>query len=248
MAQQKSPEETIQEFVRRAREGAGDNLESIVLYGSAANGSYDPEFSDLNFLCVFRDTSFENLSKLAPFAKWWSEQKQPAPLITTRAELEATTDVFTIELIDIQHNHRLLFGPNVIASLTIPLRLHRLQVEYELREKLLLLRQRSLLAIDNAPRLWDLMVRSVPSFATLFRHSLIALGEKAPTTKRDAVLALSRQLQFDPTAFEQVLDGREHKLDPKKLDIKKVFATYLAAIEKVTAAVDKALEPGAASL
>jgi hypothetical protein len=238
------PEKKIQEFVSRVCEAAGENLVSIVLYGSAANGNYDAEFSDLNFFCVLRETSYAALTALAPFAKWWNDQKQPSPLLMTRAELEATTDVFAIELMDIQQHYRVLYGEDVLAGLEIPLRLHRAQVEYELREKLILLRQRALLATGKDQRLWDLLVHSVPSFATLFRHALIALGQQAPVAKRDSAIALSKLVDFDPAPIKQVLDVREHKLEPKKIDVRKLFASYLAAIEKVTAAVDKALEPG----
>ena len=65
-------------------------------------------------------------------------------------------------------------------ALSIPANLHRVQVEYELREKLALLRQHLLLASGNDSRLWDLLLRSVSSFATLFRHALIVLGSRLP--------------------------------------------------------------------
>jgi len=37
---------------------------------------------------------------------------------------------------------------------------------------------------------------------------------------------------------------RERKLSANKIDVRALFASYLDAIEKVTAAVDKAFEPG----
>jgi hypothetical protein len=236
------PEDKIQEFVKRIRVAAGENLECVILYGSAANGSYDPEFSNLNFLCLLRETSFSELNRLASLAKWWSGLKQPAPQILTRAELENSTDVFTIELIDMQQHRRVLHGDDAIAGLEIPRHMHRAQVEYELREKLVLLRQRALLADGNEKRLWELLVQSAPSFSTLFRHALIALGHPASIARRDAVKELSEFVNFDSTAISRVLDVREGKLDPKKIDVRALFANYLDAIEKVTAAVDKAFE------
>jgi hypothetical protein len=238
------PEDKIQEFVRRVRDAAGTNMESVILYGSAAAGDYHPEFSNLNLFCVLRDSSFAALQTLAPAMKWWQEQKQPAPLLMTRAELEATTDVFTIELMDMQQHHRVLMGEDVLKGLQIPLRLHRVQVEYELREKLVLLRQHSLLALESDKRLWELLVRSSASFVTLFRHALLALGEEVPAGKREAVARLSRTVGFDPAAINQVLDVREHKAETRAFDAKELFGRYLAAVERVTAAVDKALEPG----
>jgi hypothetical protein len=236
------PEEKIDEFVKRVREAGGANVEGVILFGSAVSGDFHPGLSDLNMFCVLRDASFAALQALAPVAKWWSGQKQPPPLCMTRQELERSTDVFTIELLDMQQHHRVLFGEDVVQGLRIPTNLHRVQVEYELREKLILLRQQVLLAWEKDARLWELLLHSVPSFATLFRHALIALGDSSHAGRREAVQALSKQVGFDSSAITRVLDVRERKADPKTMDVKDLCARYLAAIEKVTAAVDEALE------
>ncbi len=144
-----------------------------------------------------------------------------------------------------QQHHRVLFGEDVVQNLQIPMSLHRVQVEYELREKLILLRQQVLLASGNNSRMWDLLLRSVPSFATLFRHALIALGNPELTGRREAVQALAKHVEFDTSAINQLLDVREHTADPKKMNVDDLCARYLVAIEKVTAAVDKALDSGA---
>src|SRR5580700_2507810 len=240
------PEKKINDFVSRLRAAAGANLESVILFGSAVAGDFHPEYSNLNLFCVIRDSSFGALQALAPAVKWWDAQKQPPPLFMTRDEIEHSTDLFTIELLDMQQHHRVLFGEDVVQGLSIPANLHRLQVEYELREKLALLRQHLLLATGNDSRMWELLVRSVSSFTTLFRHSLIVLGNDAPVGKRQAVEALSKQIGFDASGILQVLDVRELKSDRKKFNVADVFSRYLAAVEQVTAAVDKMLDSGAA--
>jgi hypothetical protein len=164
----------------------------------------------------------------------------------TREELERSKDVFTIEFVDMVQHHRVLWGDDVIEKLQVPMRLHRLQVEYELREKLILLRQHMVLAGSNERRIWQLMLRSAASFATLFRHALIALGETAPLTRRDAVARLALRAGFDPSAFEQVLDARECKGDLKKRHAVDLLSRYLVTVEKVIAAVDAIPEPDVA--
>lgn len=241
MAENTVPEAKLTEFVQRIREAAGANLLSVILYGSAANGEYQPEFSNLNLLCVLRDGSFAALQPLAKVAQWWAKDKQAAPLFMTADELARSTDVFAIELIDMQQHHRLLFGEDPLLSLTIPLNLHRIQVEYELREKTVLLRQQAVLAAKDA-QLWDLLIRSVASFTTLFRHVLIALGRQPVTGRREAVRKLAVEIEFDVSAFEQVLDIREHRAEPKSMDVRAIFGRYLAGIEQITAAVDRILD------
>lgn len=242
MASSEDKQQKIDKFVKRIREAAGPNLESVILFGSAVAGDFHPGLSNLNVLCILRDSSFASLSALAPVAKWWYDEKQPPPLCMTRRELERSADVFTIELLDMQQHHRVLFGENVIQNLRISMHVHRVQVEYELREKLMLLRQQILLAVGNDSRLWDLLLHSVPSFGTLFRHALIALGEPAQSSRREAVNALSKRVGFDLSAIHQALDVREHKAESKKINASEFAARYLAAVEKVTAAVDEALD------
>jgi hypothetical protein len=236
------PEDKITEFVKRVRQAGGANIESVILFGSAASGDFHPRMSDLNVLCVLRDTSFAALQSLSSVAKWWDGLKQPTPLCMTRKELERSTDVFTIELLDMQRHHRVLFGDDVVQGLRIPMELHRVQVEYELREKLILLRQQMLLASGNSSAMLNLLLHSVSSFGTLFRHAVIALDEGSPAGRREALQTLSTRLGFDSSALEQALDVRERKRDPKTIDVDDLSSRYLAAIEKATAAVDEKLD------
>ncbi len=236
------PETKIADFVARLQQAAGPNLESVILYGSAVSGEYDPEYSNINLLCVLKETALSNLLALAPSIEWWIKQSHSAPLLITRDELEHSADVFAIEFMDIQRHHRVLFGSDPVTSLTIPMRMHRAQLEYELREKLILLRQRLTLAGGDEKRTWELVVRSLPAFTTLFRHVLIAQGAPVPATKREAVKALAANLSFDASPFEQLLDIREHRADPKQFRVVEVAGRYLAAVEQVTAAVDRMLD------
>ena len=237
----------MNDFVGRLRDAAGDNLESVILFGSSVTGDFHSEFSNVNLFCVVRDTSFAAMQALAPAVKWWNARKQPPPLFMTRDEVERSTDVFTIELMDMKQHHRVLFGEDIFNNLDISGSLHRVQVEYELREKLALLRQHLLLAYGNDSRLWELLTRSVSSFATLFRHALIVLGDNSPTGKRQAIKSLAEKIGFDPSPFLQVLDVREQMAKPRQFDVSEVFTRYLAALEQVTAAVDRMLDSGAPS-
>jgi hypothetical protein len=236
-----TPEKILDGFVTRIREAAGANLESVILYGSAAAGNFTPDISDLNILCVLHDASFAALQALEPAAKWWDGQKQPAPLIMARNEIERSADVFAIEWIDMRENHRVLFGADVLANLQIPMRLHRIQVEYELREKLILLRQGFLLSANNEKKVWELAVHSAPSFYTLFRHALIALGETPSANKTEVVQALAKKAQFDSAVMIEVLELRHRRARPTS-HVTQLCARYLAAIEQVTAAVDTMMD------
>ncbi|HEX3740668.1 MAG TPA: nucleotidyltransferase domain-containing protein [Terriglobales bacterium] len=231
-------EALLNEFTTKLRAAAGENLSSVILYGSAADGEFHPQYSDLNLLCIFRDTSFASLLKIADVVEWWRKKKHHPPLVVTEKELQDTADVFSIEFIDMKQRHRILYGADVLRDLKVPMHLHRSQLEYELREKLFLLRQHMLLAGSDEKSLWEAMLNSVSSFATLFRHALIELGETSRKHSREAVEELASRLNFDASAFVQLMEVRGRTLDRKQLRAQDVAARYLSTIEKVAGAVD----------
>jgi predicted nucleotidyltransferase len=239
------PEKLIDDFVERMRAAAGTNLLAVILYGSAAAGDYVAEHSDVNLLCVLRETSYAAIEALAPAVAWWEKQKHRPPLLLSAEEMRRSADVFSIEFLDMRRHYRVLWGDDVLQTLEIPMRGHRAQVEYELREKTILLRQRLLAVAGNSDAKWELLLRSLPAFGTLFRHTLIALGDAGAGSKREAAAALAGKLGIDASVFGELLDVRERKKDRKSTNVDEIFARYLKLVEQVTAAVDKMLDPAA---
>jgi predicted nucleotidyltransferase len=237
------PEKLINEFVERMRTAAGTNLLAVVLYGSVAAGDYVTDHSDVNLLCVLGETSYGAIEALAPAVEWWGKQKHRAPLLMSADEMQRSADVFSIEFLDMRRHYRLLWGEDVLKTLEIPMRLHRAQVEYELREKTILLRQRLLVISGNEEAKWELLLRSLPAFGTLFRHTMIALGDAGAGSKREAAAALGGKLGIDTGVFGELLDIRERKKERKAADVDEIFARYLMLVEQMTAAVDKMLDP-----
>jgi predicted nucleotidyltransferase len=237
------PEKLINEFVERLRKAAGANMVAAILYGSAAAGDYIADYSDVNLLCVLRETSYAAIEAIAPAIDWWVKQKHRPPLVLSAEEVQRSADVFSIEFLDMKRHYRVLWGEDVLKPLEIPMRLHRAQVEYELREKTLLLRQGLLAAGENEDAKWQLLLRSLPSFGTLFRHALIATGDPAAGSKREAATMLADKTGIDTSVYGELVDIRERRKDRKNVQVDGVFARYIKLVEQVTAAVDKMLDP-----
>jgi len=238
------PEKQIDEFVQKVRTAAGTNLVAVILYGSAAAGNYIVGSSDVNLLFVLRETSFSAIAALSPVVEWWRKQKHRVPLLMTADEMRRSADVFSIEFLDMQQKHRLLWGEDILKTLDVPMRWHRAQLEYELREKTILLRQHLLMAPGTEAK-WELLLGSLSAFGTLFRHAMIATGEASAGSKRESATQLTAKLKVDSSIFAELLDIREQKKDRKALRVDEAFARYLKLVEEVTGAVDKMLDPAA---
>ena len=235
-------EAKLTELVTRMRAAAEANLKSIVLYGSAITGEFRAGHSDLNILCIVERAAAEDLEHLHEPAEWWVRQGNPPPLLFTLDELHRSADVFAIELMDIVHHHRLLFGTDFFANFEVPLRLHRLQVERELRTDWLRLRQAILAAPLSYKAHLGIMAQSVSTFCALFRHALFALGHPMPASKREAVTAVAALTGADPSAFHALLDLREGKRTPRSIDVEASLHAYLEFVEVVTNEVDRRLD------
>jgi len=225
-------------LVEQVKRAAGANLRSFVLYGSAAGGEYHGGHSDLNLVGVFDHLDADALARLHPVVDFWTRKGHPAPLLLTLHELHSAADVFAIEFLDIRARHRVLAGDDVFAGLEVPMDRHRHQVERELRTNLLRLRQAALAAGDGDSELRAILLGSAATFATLFRHALLALGVEPPESRREACRRLAALLDFDAAPFETVLDVREGKRPESALD-RGVFSAYLAAIVAAVDAFDR---------
>jgi predicted nucleotidyltransferase len=231
-------EKQITDFVNSLKQAAGANLECVALFGSAASGEFHPDYSDINLLCVMRELSATDLAKVAPAINAWTKKKFPAPLLFPHAELKRAADIFAIELLEIRDRHRILYGEDIFANLHVPMDMHRIQLEHNLRTKLITLRQTYMQVVGDANRVRRLMLDSVSNFGTLFRHTLIAMGEQPVASKADNIRRLAEHSQFDPEVFLQLLQVRARTAKESEIDPVTGFAKYLAGIEKVVQTVD----------
>ena len=234
-------EQDLTDLVTKLKDAAGTNLLSVILYGSAATEEFHEGHSDLNILCIMQSLGRNDLGKLHTASTWWARKGHPAPLFFTSGELHHSADVFAIELLDIKAAHRVLHGEDVMAALHVPMDLHRLHVERELRNNTLRLRQHYLMHPADSRKTLELMTSSISTFAALFRHALIALGEDPPPTKRSTMDRLGSVLGFDPSPFHTIFDIREGRKRERDVNVQATFDAYLDRVAKVTEEIDRRL-------
>lgn len=230
----------ISDFVERMRQAAGDNLISVVLYGSAATGLFIEQRSDVNLLCVLNKIDESALNAVSTVVQWWSRKlRHRPPMVLTLEELTTSADVFAIETLDIKAQHKVLFGSDILGSLHIPMNLHRVQVEHELRILLLRLRQHYILAREDSGELQKALARSATSAGTLLRHALIAVLGEAPATSRQALPKIAETFGVDGSPVDTVLDLH----DGKRIEsgIEKIYMDYMAALDTVLQKIDNAV-------
>ena len=219
----------------------GDNLASVVLYGSAASGDFVQLESDYNILIALNRITPEDLRLAQAPAREWQRLGHPLPVYFTFTELHDAADVFPIEFHQMERARVVLYGRDPFETVRISDENLRHQAEYELRSKLIQLRRLYIPASVSVGRLQDLMSDSLSSFATLFAPVLLLHGEEPPVLKRDVVRATVRLLGLDGASFERVFELRESvgRAASDEREANELFANYLAQVEAVIEAVDR---------
>ena len=232
-------ESSVQALTRALTAVLGDNLVSLVLYGSAARGGWVEGRSDVNVLLIVRDASAASLGKAAPALKDWALYAHAAPLIQTERDWDASADVFPIEIEDMRAAHRLLAGKDPFAGVTTERADLRAQLEREARGKLIRLRAEYAASAADGKQLGALLARATPTFVVLFRGGLLLAGRPVPAEAIAAVAAMAQVAGFDGAAFDWALGARASgKAALQPYDA--TAAAYLGAVEQFVNWVDRA--------
>ena len=231
----------MSQLIEELESALGEDLMSVVLYGSAARGDYEEATSDLNVIVVCRDLGPPTLDRLAAPFHQWSRHGHPSPRLLSPSLIADAADVFPIEFLDLRDGRRVLYGADPFASLEVHTQHLRHQCERELREKLMRLREGYIEGHGAPKQLRALLIDSFGSFVALFRGCLHLAGEAIPVHNDEVVSAFCVVAGVDRTPFTRVdeLRGTRHVPD----DIGPLFASYYEALTRAVDRVDRFDDP-----
>ena len=237
-------QEALNHLIQDLRATHGDNLSSVVLYGSAAAGDHIELRSDYNLLIALKRITPADLRLAQAPMREWQRLGHPLPVYFTVEELSDAADVFPIEFYQMERARIVLYGNDPFEFVNLSDTNLRHQAEYELRSKLIQLRRLYIPASVSIEKLCELMKDSLASFAALFRAVLILHGREAPVAKPDCVRATAQLLQLDTEVFENIFTFRATgDLPGTEKEANEIFAVYMDQIELVIEAVDKMDHP-----
>lgn len=233
-------QESLNGLVEDLRETHGDNLASVVLYGSVAAGDNVELRSDYNILIALNRITPEDLRQAQAPMREWQRLGHPLPVYFTVEELSDAGDVFPIEFHQMANARVVLYGHDPFEFVKLSDANLRHQTEYELRSKLIQLRRLYIPASVSTEKLCDLMSESLSSFAALFRAVLLLFDREPPIAKPDTVRATAQLFNLDQQPFERIFQFRTtDNLPASEKDANDLFGAYLFQIEQVVDAVDE---------
>ena len=235
----KKPEEIFTEITEDYQQIFGVHLLSIILYGSGAGEDYIPGKSDLNFLITLTDQGVERLDRSLETVARWRKRNVAIPLFMTRSYLQGSQDSYPIEFLNMKRHYIVVFGADVLTELTFDQCHIRLQLERELRGKLIHLRSGYLATGGNTRKIRELITLSLTAFISLFSALLYLKNIEIPHGKREVITAAGQALGIDAPLFLKCEEIRRKTDRLSSTEVQAVFQAYMKEVGRLCDQIDR---------
>jgi predicted nucleotidyltransferase len=216
----------------------GSDLLSLMLFGSAAGGGYVKGKSDINVLVVLTPEGMNRLDNALPLVKSWKKRNVAVPLVMTKAFMESSLDSYPIEFLNMKNNSVLIYGENVLSQLAFEPQDLRLQIEREMKSKILLLREGYLESEGQARPIRNLIGKSLTAFVSIFNALLYLKTGAAPHDKHKTISEMNKIFGIHTDVFAMCFDIKQGADKLSSEEVISVFKKYLSEAEKVCHHVD----------
>ncbi|MGC4095504.1 MAG: hypothetical protein QM706_00155 [Nitrospira sp.] len=235
------PEETqklLKSYVKDVANVYGEELEGILLYGSAVRGEFLPNRSNLNMLLVMSSYDLAALKKYDALHKRWSKEQVVVPLFLTAADLQSASSTFPLEYQDILDGHRLLWGQDPFVGLKIDPRYLVAEVLQGLRGNLFRLRQRLVEGRSTEEAMTILLSLSITALLPVLRGLQRLLVRPVPAHGEPLLKDLESYLQVDLTGLHDAWLLKRGQISPGQREIPKLMDRYLASLARLVTAAE----------
>jgi hypothetical protein len=226
----------------------GSRLRSLAIYGPRGDahgthvGGHGHAAHPITTLALVESMTLDDLRSASRRIEAWHDAGLATPLLVQTGELERSLDVFPLELSAILADHVVVSGDDWLGSLAVDAADVRRACEVQARSHLLHLREGFLETRGRADALSVLILQSAPAFAALV-SSLARLDGQKPADVLAAARHVERMLGM--AGVDAAANGVTsevvklvHAHDLGSADAERLFAPYIAIVEKLVNYVD----------
>jgi len=106
-------------FVTAARQAFRDDLRSVILYGSGAEGRLRPT-SDINLVLVLSSFDPAKATAIRSQFSYAESAGRVTAMFLLESEIASAVELFAQKFSDIRRRHRVLFGSDPFAGISVP--------------------------------------------------------------------------------------------------------------------------------
>jgi len=230
------PDETqklLQTYAKDVKGTFGDQLEGLLVYGSAVRGEFLPGRSNLNLLLLLSALDVSVLQSYGTIHKRFQKEQIVVPLFLNEEELRRSASLFALEYTDIAASHHVLSGRDPFLGLDIDTRLLGEQCEQEIHGNLIRLRQRLVEGSGTVEVMGILLPLSLTAVLACLRGLFRQLRVPVPRTNDGLLGNLATTLGMDLPVLQEVWDLKRGVTTPGPAEFPRLMERYFAALEKI---------------
>ena len=194
--------------------------------------------SNLNLMIVTNELTAENLYDISKPVKKWVKGKNPIPVIMNRDEWYSSFDVYAIEYADIKENYRIIYGEDLIPTISINKYFLRLQCESELKSLLLKYKNNFLMNVKSDREMKKLLNNVIKTLLVIFRSVLRLHDSAVPYRAVDIIEFASNYLSFNKIVMSKIAKVRYENEDYTKQELLFIEAELVKDIQNILKQVD----------
>jgi hypothetical protein len=229
----------LQTYVKDVKGVFGEQLEGMLLYGSAVRGEFLPGRSNLNILLLVSSYDSAVLKQYSALHRHWSKEQIVVPLFMTEEELRMSAAVFPLEFLEIQEQHRVLGGRDPFIGFHVKTDRLREAVVQGLTSNVLRLRQRYAEGGGSDDATLILLPLSITSTLPLLRGVQRLLGRPVLSHSDAVIKDVAEQLKLDLQDLLDVWLLKRGQISPGPREVPRFFDRYLQTATLLTRAVEQ---------
>ena len=227
--------DAVEQFVDALGRGLRDNLNSVVIYGSAVRGSFNSRTSDINVLVVLEVSTPEAHEVIADSIAGSSTMIEP--LVLTRPGIERSFRAFAPKFDSIQRHYQVLHGVDPLADYQSDADLAKFLCEQAIRN----LRLRSVQAYihfrNDSDRYQAYLERSLPAVFTDLSEVLRLQDMEIPNGFAERIPMIAREYSVPDSGLSNLLDVSTHPRHLSQDEIARIHRFLFSLLDVAVARV-----------
>jgi hypothetical protein len=227
----------LDDLICGLKEKLGNDLISVMIYGSKANYGLDKIKSNVDLLIVINNPSLDNMVRIRPHILKWIKAGNRYPLIISKYEFETTKDVFAIEYLDIQWNYQVVHGINIFENYYIKYNDLKSQCIREL--KLLIMKFRNYYTVNYRDKkaIKKALVELISKLLVVFRTVLRLQNVQPSVFKKDLINQFDKIIHIDKKLFTNLVGQKEKTYDIPSYAVNDYSNLVLNEVNKILAQI-----------
>lgn len=191
-------------------QGLGDNLASLIAYGSIVRGGFNPRSSDVNLLIILKHSTPEAHTVIQAIS---AGKLRVDPMVIEHNEIPRAARVFALKFMSIHRNCLILHGCDPLADTQVPDQQLAFLVEQEIRNQRMRLIHAFVMS-GKRPRIYSqYVIHHAKAILVDLSDLLRAASIDVPTEFSDRIPVISQHIGISADTLIDLLNL--HQVSPR---------------------------------